>query len=71
MELSTRRMAVCCMQKKEYETFCCGSAGDVSAASPDSTRACIVDRCRIFRSDDTKIIRPQTRNSPSRASIYV
>jgi hypothetical protein len=71
MEVSTRRMAVCCMQKEQSETLSCGSAGDVSAASPDSTLACIVGRYGIFRSDDTKIIRPQTRNSPSRARSFV
>lgn len=60
MEVSARRMVVCCTQKKVSETFRCGSAGDVSAASRNSALACIVGRYRIIRSGDTKIIRPQT-----------
>jgi hypothetical protein len=47
-----KKVAVCCMQKKQSETLFYGSAGDVSAASPDPKLACIFYLYRLFCSDD-------------------
>jgi hypothetical protein len=71
MEVSVGRLAVCSVQKKESEMFCCGSSGTVTAVSPDPTLACLLGRYRIFCSDDTKLIHSDIRNSPSRVRICV
>jgi hypothetical protein len=46
------------MQKKQSEAFCCGLSGNVSSVSPDPTFARLLDQYRMFRFDDTKLIKP-------------